>query len=305
MFRIIASILIFLFPIYLHGQLYTMSDHYVHNALAINPAYSGSQDALDATLLFRKYWSDFEGSPKTALFSIHTPLNNERVGIGFFLMNDMIGVSKETSLVGNYAYRMDLGYGKLALGLGFGMVINTSDWNKLAVRDADDEQLTDNSSTGIMPDFSAGIYYSTKKYFMGLSVPLFLSHEYNSQTDKYNTRNDFREYNYFYNVGYFLNINPDIKFFPSLLVRYRQGNAAQFDINSQIILKNRVWLGAAYRSKNMLVGMLQCQVNDQLRIAYSYDFSIGRQTEYNNNSHEIMLNYKFNYSAEIPGPRQF
>lgn len=305
MHRFITPILIFLFPFYLNGQLYVMSDHYVHNALAINPAYSGSQEALNATFLYRNYWSEFEGSPKTMSMSIHTPLNHERMGLGIFIMNDNIGVSKETSFVGNYAYRMDLGYGKLALGLGVGMIIHVTDWNKLAARDADDEQLADNSSTGLMPDFSAGIYYTTKKYFMGLSVPLFLSHVYNSQTDKYKTRNDFKEYNYFYNAGYTFDINPAVKFFPSLLVKYHKGNTPQIDINSQIILKNRVWLGAAYRSSNVIVAMLQYQVNNQLRIAYSYDFVIGKYGQYNNNSHEIMLNYVFNYSTEVTGPRQF
>jgi type IX secretion system PorP/SprF family membrane protein len=299
------SIWIFLFPLYVCGQLYTISDHYVYNALAINPAYSGSQDALSTTVLYRTYWVGFEGSPKTMSLSIHAPLNNERVGLGFLIMNDNIGVSKETSFIGNYAYRMDLGYGKLAFGLGFGITFYSNAWNKLVAQDADDEQLTDNSSTGIMPNFSVGIYYTTKKYFMGLSVPLFLSHEFDSKTDKYIIRNDFTEYNYFYNAGYIFDIDPNIKFFPSLLVKYHQGNATQIDINSQVIIKNRVWLGVSYRSKNIIVGMLQCQINNQLRIAYSYDFNIGKYRQYNNGSHEIMLNYIFNYAAEVTNPRQF
>ncbi len=303
--RLTLGILIFLFPLYVSGQLYTISDQYVHDALAINPAYSGSQNALSTTILYRNQWVGFEGSPKTMFLSIHTPLNNERVGLGFLFMNDNIGVSNETSFIGNYAYRIDLGYGKLAFGLGFGIIFTSTAWNELAVQDTDDEQLTDNFSTGVMPNFSTGIFYSTKKYFIGLSVPLFLSHVYDYKADKYTIRNDFTEYNYFCNAGYIFDLDPDIKFSPSLLVRYHRANSTQIDISSQIILKDRIWLGVSYRSKNTLVGMFQCQINNQLRIAYSYEFTIGKIGQYNNGSHEIMLNYVFNYAAEVTGPRQF
>jgi len=303
--QLILSIWIFLFSVHVNGQLYPISDQYVHNALAINPAFSGSQDALSTTFLYRNNWSGIEGSPKTMSLSVHTPLNNERVGLGFLIINDEIGVSKETSTIGNYAYRMDLGYGKLAFGLGFGVTVSKIEWNKLAAQDVGDEQLTDNYSTGIMPNFSTGIYYTTKKYFIGLSAPLFLSHKYDPKKDKYIISNDFKEYNYFCNAGYILNIYQNIKFFPSLLIKYHQGNSTQIDINSQVILKDKIWLGVSYRSKNILVGMIQFQINNQLRIAYSYDFNIGRYRQYTNGSYEIMLNYIFNYNADVVGPRQF
>jgi type IX secretion system PorP/SprF family membrane protein len=237
--------------------------------------------------------------------SIHAPLDNEKVGLGLLIMNDKIGVSKETNIVGNYAFRMDLGYGKLAFGLGFGLAIHSTDWNKLATQDANDEQLTNNSTTGIMPNFSTGIYYSTNNYFIGLSVPLFLTHVYDNQKGKFIIKNDFKEYNYFCNAGYIIDLEPNMRFSPSLLLKYHKGNAIQIDINSQVILRNRIWLGASYRSKNVLVGMLQYQVNNQLRIAYSYDFMVGKDARYKYTSHEIMLHYIFNYKAEVTGPRQF
>lgn len=304
--RILFSIIyIYLLPLYIWGQLSTISDHYVHNSLAINPAYSGSQEALSTTILHRRYWFGFKGSPTTMSLSVHTPLKNERIGLGLLLLNDKIGINKETSFIGNYAYRIDLGYGKLAFGLGFGMTFFSAAWNDLAAHDPDDILLTNNSSFGVIPDFSIGIYYTTKKYFMGLSLPLFLSHEYDPKSNKYTITNYYKEYNYFYNAGYIFDINQDIKFFPSLLVKYHKGNTTQIDFNSQIILKDKVWFGATYRSKNVLIGMFQYQVNNQLRIAYSYDFSIGKKGQYMNNSHEIMLNYIFKYIAKVAGPRQF
>jgi type IX secretion system PorP/SprF family membrane protein len=299
------NICLFLFSISVFGQLYPESDQYVDNALAINPAFSGSQDALSTTILYRNYLTGIDGSPKTMSLSVHAPLNNERIGLGFLVLNDEIGVTRETSIAGNYAYRMNLGYGKLAFGLGIGLTISKIEWNKLAAQDAGDEELAENYTSGIIPNFSTGIYYSTKKYFIGLSMPKLLSYKYDTKKDKYQIRNNFSEYNYFCNAGIVLNINQNLKIFPSLLVKYHKANGTQIDINSQIIIKDKIWLGISYRTKNTLVGMIQCQVNNQLRIAYSYDINVGKYGKHINGAHEIMLNYIFNYDVEVEGPRQF
>jgi hypothetical protein len=55
----------------------------------------------------------------------------------------------------------------------------------------------------------------------------------------------------------------------------------------------------------MLVGMLQCQINYQIRMAYSYDLYMGSTGKYLNGSHDIVLNYIFRYSRKVMGPRQF
>ena len=102
-----------------------------------------------------------------------------------------------------------------------------------------------------------------------------------------------------------MGISPSVKLLPSLLIKYHPGNAIQIDYNAQIILKDRIWMGIGYRSKDMLVGMFQCQLNYQLRMAYSYDFELGSIGKYRNGSHEIVLGYVFNYARKVMGPRNF
>lgn len=296
--------IILVIPLFADGQLYTSSDNWVHYSLAINPAYSGSANALSTSLGYRNYFSAFEGSPKTMTFTAHAPLNYEKIGVGFFIMNDQIGISNETSFTGNYAYRIDLGQGKLAFGLGFGLTYRNTAWDKLAVTDSDDELISENFSSGVLLDFSTGIYYSTSKYFFGFSMPMFLSHEFDPVKEKYVMHNKISEYNYFGNAGYLFDIDENIKFLPSLLVKRHQ-NSNQIDINTQFIFKEVIRVGVSYRSKNTIVGMVQCQVNKQLKIAYSYDFLVSKTGKYGNSCHELMLNYVFNYSAEIPDPRHF
>jgi len=305
MSRFILSILVVLLPLQLMGQMFPLSDHYVVNALAINPAFAGCQDALSATISYRDQWVGYKDSPKSYILSVHTPVYNDRVGLGLLIEKNSIGIFKETSFLGNYAYRMELHDGKLALGLGFGVTIYNIAWNELVAADANDVQLMNNSKSSVLPTFSLGTYYYTKKYFIGISIPLFLSHQIDKSTGKYKIGSNFSGSNYFLTGGYEMRISPQVKFLPSLIIKYHPKNAIQIDYNAQINLKDRIWMGIGYRNRNMLVGMLQYQLNYQIRMAYSYDYNFGSIGKYMNGSHEIVLNYVFKYSRNVMGPRQF
>jgi type IX secretion system PorP/SprF family membrane protein len=136
-------------------------------------------------------------------------------------------------------------------------------------------------------------------------MPMFLSHELDKSTGKYKIGNNFLGCNYFLSGGYDFTISPKIKILPSLLIKYHPHNAIQVDYNAQINLKDRIWIGIGYRNRNMLVGMLQCKLTYQLRMAYSCDFNIGGIGRYVNGSHEISLNYVLRYARKVIGPRQF
>jgi type IX secretion system PorP/SprF family membrane protein len=285
--RFILSILAVLFPLQLFGQMFPLSDHYVNNGLAINPAFAGCQDALSATISYRNQWVGFKDAPKSQMLSIHTPVNNDRIGLGLLIEKNSIGIFKETNLIGNYAYRMELSDGKLALGLGFGFTLYNIAWNELDATDANDIQLMNNSTSAVLPSFSVGTYYYTKKYFIGISLPLFLTHELDQSTGKYKIGNNFSGCNYFFTGGYEVGISPQVKLLPSFLIKYHPSNVVQIDYNAQINFKDKIWMGIGYRNKNMLVGMFQCQLNYQLRMAYSCDFDLGNIGKYLNGSHEI------------------
>lgn len=303
--RFILGILCIIIPFSAYGQLHPLSNQYIFDALVINPAYSGSKEALSTSILYRNQWVGFKGSPEMMTLTVHAPLRNEKIGLGLLIINDKIGVTSETSIVANYAYRMDVFNGKLALGLGAGLILINTAWSDLEAVDRDDELLMNNSPSFVLPDFSIGAYFNTNKYFIGFSLPLFLNHRFNPMTNKFKLNNDFSEYNYLINGGYVFDVKSDVKVSPSLLIRYNPGNSPQVDINSHIIFADKLWIGASYRSKNTLIGIFQYQINNQFRVAYSYDFDLGKLGRYNNGSHEIMLRYEFSYMIDVFSPRYF
>ncbi len=294
-----------IYAVDVNSQLNSLSSHYTHNALMINPAYAGRNEALSATILYRNQWTGTEGAPKTMTFTIDALLKNESIGLGFLVINDNIGVTNEISFIGNYTYRVSIGEGKLAMGIGAGITLYNNSLNELKANDTDDELLLADFSNITLPNFSTGVYYRTKKYFIGFSLPFFISYKLNLESNKYSIHTDVSKFNYFFNTGYIFKINPNIKFFPTTLIKYQSRNTMQVDIYSQFIYKDKIWIGAAYRSKNVLIGLFQYQLTNQLRVAYSYDFNIGKLSNFKSDSHEIMLSYVFRYFVEALSPRRF
>jgi len=68
---------------------------------------------------------------------------------------------------------------------------------------------------------------------------------------------------------------------------------------------DKFWAGVSYRNGRSFAGLFQFQDNNQLRIAYTYDFDIGRIGQYSNGSHEIMLRYEFRYKIDVANPLIF
>lgn len=87
---------------------------YMYNTMAVNPAYAGSTGTIEAKIsLYRSQWVGMPGAPETQSFSVHSPLRNEKLGLGLSVVNDKIGPSNELYLDGNFSYSLPLGYEKI------------------------------------------------------------------------------------------------------------------------------------------------------------------------------------------------
>lgn len=286
------------------AQLFPISDFYIFDGLIINPAFAGSHDALSATLQYRNQWVAFKDAPQNSIFSAHAPFFNDRIGLGLLLARSSFGVYNETSFMGNYAYRMNLHTGKLALGLAFGLKSYRVSWDDLKAFDPDDLLLSDNSSLSIVPDFSLGAYYYGRNYFAGFSIPFFLSYGHDKKTGKLKAKNQFNSYDYFFTGGYTFNLNRIINLEPSVLLMYNQHAGIQGDLYLKTEFYDRFSMGAGVRSIGMFIGFLSCNINRQLTVSYSFDTDSGKAGRYRKGSHEIMISYIFRYSRNVMSPAE-
>jgi type IX secretion system PorP/SprF family membrane protein len=287
------------------AQLEPLSNQYMLNTLAINPAYAGSRDALSVVMLHRNQWTGFQGSPKTFTLGVHTAMRNEKVGLGLLAVNNIIGITSSTGIQGNFAYRIKMEQGILSLGLGGGLTISKNRWDELLAVDPDDGIIPIDNQSYLLPNFSLGAYYSTERLFVGLSIPMFLSHNFNSSTQEFELVNDYGEYNYLLNSGYLFKLAENWKVLPSTMIRFNPGSTVLVDLNASVIYGDKVWAGFSYRSSKSIVWLFMYQVNNQLAIAYTYDMGLGKIGGYMGGSHEIMIRYEFRYVIDVVDPRYF
>ncbi len=303
--RIIKFFILLLIPFSVSGQLAPVTDQYVLNPLTINPACAGNRGALNIAAFYRRQWTGIAGSPETTTFLFDAPAFDEKIGLGLIFVSDKIGVTKETQLNTNYAYRINMGTGNLSFGLGAGLITTNTAWSDLVVLDPGDEYYLINSRLFVVPNFSFGTYYTYRNYYAGFSIPKFLSYKFNFDKNKYTLMIDPAHYNFMFTTGYVFTVSPTIKVSPSTLLIYTPGQKVQFDINAHVNFSERFWAGASYRNKRSFAGLFQFQVNNQLRVAYTYDFDFGKLRTYSNGSHEIMLRYEFRYKVDAVNPLIF
>jgi len=293
-----------------HAQQASLYTHYMYNTLVVNPAYAGSREALTITALHRSQWVGFDGAPRTQTLTAHTPLGNKHVGVGLSLLNDKIGPTNNTSIIGNFAYRMEVSEkSKLALGLSAGANVVQGNLSTLEIEQQADPAFQNDIKNHITPNFGFGAYYSRERFYTGVSVPSIVQNKYSAQNLSNGIISEAKEQrHYFFIAGAYLKISENLAFKPTTLVKVTAGAPIQADFTGSFEIAKRLLVGAMFRTGDAVGGLVGFDILEQLRLGYSYDWSYGLKTpKYNQGSHEIMLRYDFiSFSKkQIHSPRHF
>lgn len=276
---------------------------YMYNTININPAYAGSRGVMSIFGLHRTQWVGLDGAPTTNAFSVNTPINNSRLGLGVSLVNDKIGPTNENNFSVDVSYTLPMNETyKLSFGIKGTANFFNLDTNDLNPQDPGDDHLQPIDSK-FSPNVGAGVYLHSDKFYAGLSVPNFI------QTTAY-TDNDYsinkEAINYYFITGYVFDLSPSVKFKPALLTKLVQGAPLQIDASANFMIYDRLVLGAAYRWSAAVSGMVGFQITDGLFAGYGYDQETTELKNYNSGSHEIFLRFElFRKFDRITTPRFF
>lgn len=257
------------------------------NKLQPNPGSAGASGGICATLLGRMQWVGFDGAPKSYLLNVDGYIAAIRGGIGLSVVSDNIGVNKGIAAKVSYAYQLNLGTGKLGIGLDAGILQNSLDGGKLNPAQSGDNSIPTGSSSALVPDFGFGLYYQIpEKLYFGISSTHLVPGRM-----KYNNVNFKIARHYYLMAGYTYNVSQKFDLLPSVFIK-TDGSATQFDVNLNVMYNKLVWLGASYRLQDAVVAMAGVQWKN-FRLGYSYDFNTSKLKSYNGGTHEIMLGYCF------------
>ncbi|HEX8517854.1 MAG TPA: type IX secretion system membrane protein PorP/SprF [Bacteroidia bacterium] len=269
---------------------------YYFSGILINPAYAGSQGALNFTTIYRNQWTGMEGAPENISIGLHSPLRNDKVNAGLIFLNNKYGLTCESQFLGVYAYRLKFKKSSLSFGLQAGVKARKNDWSKIETTEENDPLFEGNVQRTLNGTAGFGIFYKSDKLFAGVSSPVLYTTEQNFS---------FQYCPVVFSAGLLLKINDNLKVRPAGLVKYISNSPVAADISAALYIKEIIGIGAGYRSEDAVYAFTDIKLNDQFSAGYSYDYTLSPLNNYSNGSHEIMLRYLFNYKLNVKNPRYF
>lgn len=291
--------LLFLFlsmlPIFVLAQNEPHFTQQMGNEIMFNPGAIGNENKINTSLLTRKQWYGFDGSPSTALLTADTYLGKIKGGVGLSIYGDKLGNESTINIRAMYAYPIQVNREMIVtLGVGAGFMNKSIQGTKLRYEDNTDEQALFTDLSQFTPDFTFGGELNST---LGFTVGLAATHLHKSVKGSTLSQNP-RHYYFYGNYNYELDDN--ISIIPYLLVKSTL-YATQFELATYGTFDREMWwTGLSYRHQDALSLILGINlektgaIDQDLRIGYSYDFvGLGGVATHSSGSHEIQISAKF------------
>ena len=298
--NIFTFIIILAASISVWGQQEDQFTQFMYYKMGFNPAYAGSQDGICITAMDRHQWVGIDGAPASQLITFNMPLFNNRVGLGASVVRHTIGITQKYTGEIVYAYRIPVGRGMLSMGLQGSVRLLRNDFNMVQStqpRELDEAIPTGGIQSKYIPNFGAGIYYSSRNFYLGFSSPRILENNIDfADLDAVISREVLHLYAM---AGVLFNISEKVALQPQVLLKYVKGVPFDADANLNFIFFDKITAGLSYRlggsqennlgeSASLLLGL---QAGDSFFIGASYDYTLSELRDYNDGTFELVLRY--------------
>lgn len=289
----LSILFVFFFRGIINAQQVPHYTQYIYNMQVLNPGYVGVKADLSASILSRQQWVGVEGAPETKTFSLNARTRGG-VGIGITAINDKIGLAEATSVNIDAAYTIQTSqFGRFAVGLKGGLAFFS---NNLSSGLTPDNEVYE-STNGRFPNVGFGGLYYTNRFMIGLSIPNVLKSNQFEISETTFRNNSISNANYFLTSEVIFDLNENLKYKPSAILKYTPTLPLAFDFNSNILYKEAIEAGLSYRHKESISALFAVILNKKVRIGYAYDY---RLRDFGDNlvSHEIILTLNLNLNRQ-------
>lgn len=276
--------------------------HNMFNHAFVNPGSYGLYDGVTVTGIFREQWLGFKDedgnkvAPETFLLTADAPIKFLRGGVGIGIAQDREAFTKNMLVRLGYSYHLNIGNGKLGIGVNGNFNNKSIDNTKLNPVDESDPVLMGLSADGVMiSDMSVGVFLQKPRYYIAFSsTQIFETQKSPGTADGVAFYQNRRHYYLTGGHDIVLAAFQGYVFTPSVFLK-SDGNIIQADINIMAKYNNKVWGGLSYRINDAVALMVGVAYKD-IEIGYSYDIPTSKVAA--TGSHEIMARYRFKLEKE-------
>ena len=265
--------------------------HYWALEPSFNPAAAGKESMLNVAGTYAMTLTGFEHAPRTMYVGADMPLllMNTYHGVGVQLMSDQIGLFTHQRLALQYAYKHRLFGGTISVGLQVGMLSEKFKGSEVDAEDPDDPAFSRSDVTGTALDFSAGLYYSHRNWYAGLSVL-----HATAPSVELGERSILNiSQMYYLTGGYNIKLrNPFFTIHPSVLA-HTDGTTYRVNVTTRVKYTNdkkMLYAGLAYSPTNSVTALVGGFFHG---IVLGYSYEVYTSTlKIGNGSHELFVGYQ-------------
>ena len=262
---------------------------YMYNIGSFNPAYVGTVETPEVLGFYRAQWIEVPGAPRTLRFGANLPLKNEKMGLGFNVINDGLGPVSQTFIDIAYSYQVNLSEDSwLSFGIDGGAALLNVDYSEGNFQNPGEPLLFGEEGSFFHPSIGAGLFLYSQDWYLGASIPNFLTNGiFNDEVAT--LVEDSIQFNFI--GGYVFQIADRSKFKPAFLINYLNGAPVNVNLSANFLFRDAFTIGASYRFNNAVSGLAGFQVSPGMFLGYSYDYNANLLGEFNNGSHEVILKF--------------
>ena len=249
----------------------------------------------------RLQWVGIPNAPTAFLASADMPvkIGKKRIGVGVVFQQESIGLFSNLNAGAQVAYKQKLLGGVLSIGLQVGIFDQNFKGSKVYIPDDDefhqdtDDAIPRNDLHGTAFDMNAGVYYTHKWFWAGVSATHVME-----PTVSLNTDEGSDEAMYETQAGrmfYFMggsNIpikNTLFEIQPSFMVR-SDFKSVQPEVTARVRYNKFLSGGVAYRYKDAVSVQLGAEFKNFF-VGYNYDYPTSAISKASSGSHEVFVGY--------------
>jgi type IX secretion system PorP/SprF family membrane protein len=298
---------------------------YLNNQFILNPAAAGEHEYFDLDMSFRQQWVGFDNAPQNYYISAHTklgkttpPISNSSLrpshedaavtdmssfggerkiqhGVGGIVAADNYGPFRKLNFSGAYALIIPIAEKAYwSFGANVGMANLGFDQSTISLTNNSDNvynQFAAGSQRINLFDFNFGTYFYSDKFYIGYSTNQLLQNKVSFGGTPVEGKLNVH---HFVSAGYNFNLSDKMMLTPGVLVKYMNPAPVSFDVSAKLTFDKKFFVGVSYRHGDAVIAMLGANINNLIKIGYSYDYTTSEIGNHSTGGHEVMLGLTIN-----------
>ena len=274
--------------------------HYWAMETSYNPAAVGKSPLLNVTAAYNMTLVGFKRNPKTVYANADMPITfiGSTHGVGAQMVNDALGLFSHQRLGVQYAYKHKLLGGIISVGVQGSLISEKFDGSDLDLEEAGDPAFATGQATGTGVDLAAGLYYSHKNWYVGVS-----SQHLTAPTIELGETNQLEiARSYYFTGGYNIKLrNPFLTIHTSVFgttdgLTYKGQLTGRLKYTHE---EKMMYAGMSYSPANSVTLLLGGNFHG-ITLGYSYE-AYTSAINIGNGSHELFVGYQTDISLGKKG----